>query len=78
MLDLSLSIDPTVVTKLFLVAPDDREEEVRAQINRPAFGPVADQHIRYLRYSELAEHRGVIARFGSGMHPIERLAHRLS
>ena len=33
---------------LFLVAPDDREDEVRAQLTRPAFQRVSDLQVRYL------------------------------
>ena len=33
---------------LFLVAPDDREAQVRAQLARPAFSRVADLRVRFL------------------------------
>ncbi len=62
---------------LFLVAPDDREEEVRAQLRRPAFSRVADLGVRYLPYAELEKHRESIARFGSGLKPIEAIARTL-
>ncbi|WP_232514520.1 type II restriction endonuclease [Cellulomonas sp. PSBB021] len=78
MLDLALSGDGRVVTGLYLVAPDEREHEVRAQLRRPAFSPVADLHLRYLPYGELAANREAIARFGAGLHPIQRLARDLS
>jgi hypothetical protein len=42
MLDMALGAQDTAVTHLFLVAPDDREEEVRAQLLRPAFSRVSD------------------------------------
>ena len=42
MLDMALGAQDTAVTHLFLVAPDDREEEVRAQLFRPAFSRVSD------------------------------------
>lgn len=47
MLDLALSGDPGIVRGLYLVAPDSREEEVRAQLRRPAFSRVSDLHVRY-------------------------------
>lgn len=78
MLDLALSGDGRAVTGLYLVAPDEREHEVRAQLRRPAFSPVADLHLRYLPYGELVANREAIARFGAGMHPIEQLARDLS
>lgn len=78
MLDLALSDDDGATQGLYLVAPDAREDEVRAQLRRPAFRRVADLHVRYLPYSELAANREAIARFGSGLHPIEQLARDLS
>src|SRR4051794_40954354 len=36
-----------------LVAPDEREEDVRAQLRRPAFQRVSDLHVRYPPYGEL-------------------------
>jgi type II restriction enzyme len=62
---------------LFLVAPDEREEEVRAQLSRPAFRRVADLRVRYLPYSELERHRESMARFGHGLKAIEAVARSL-
>lgn len=78
MLDLALSGEPGIVQGLYLVAPDSREEEVRAQLRRPAFSRVSDLHVRYLPYGELARNREAIARFGNGLHPIEELSRDLS
>lgn len=78
MLDLALGQgDLHLATRLFLVAPDNREAEVRAQLRRPAFGRIADLEISYLGYGALAEHRAAIARFGSGLKGIRDIAHRL-
>ena len=60
---------------LFLVAPDDREHEVRAQMRRPAFSNIQHLGIRYLPYSELEKHRETIARFGEGMKGILAISH---
>ena len=76
MLDLALSSDLHVADGLFLVAPDAREEEVRAQLRRPAFSRVADLQVRYLPYGELERNRDAIARFGTGIkgvHAISRV-----
>ena len=62
---------------LFLVAPDDREGDVREQLARPAFSRVADLRVRYLPYGELARHRETMARFGQGMKAIEAIARSL-
>lgn len=77
MLDLALSDAARPVTGLFLVAPDDREEQVRAQLARPAFSRVADLKVRYLPYSELEQHRHSMARFGQGLKAVEAVARTL-
>ena len=77
MLDLALGGDAEPLRGLFLVAPDAREEEVRAQLARPAFRRVADLGVRYLPYGELAKHREAIAKFGQGLRPIEAIARTL-
>ena len=78
MLDLALSGEPGIVRGLYLVAPDSREQDVRAQLRRPAFSRVADMHVRYLPYGELERNREAIARFGHGLHPIEQLSRDLN
>ena len=78
LLDLALGPAEESAHGLFLVAPDVREEDVRAQLARPAFSRVADLRVRFLPYGELERHRDAIARFGQGMRPIEALARVLS
>ena len=78
LLDLALSSSSGVVQGLFLVAPDDREEEVRIQLARPAFRRVADLRVRYLPYGELERHREAMARFGAGLKAIEAVAKTLT
>jgi type II restriction enzyme len=77
LLDLALGHAQERARGLFLVAPDDREDDVRAQLKRPAFSRVTDLEVRYLPYSELEKHRDAIVRFGTGMKPIEALARSL-
>ena len=77
LLDLSLGAAGQSVKGLFLVAPDDREEDVRTQLRRPAFSRVADLDVRYLPYGELERHRASMARFGAGMKAVEAIARRL-
>ena len=78
MLDLALSSENLhLSTALFLVAPDAREADVRAQLRRPAFSQIGDLDISYLPYSELERHRTAIARFGSGLKAIKAIAHQL-
>ena len=77
MLDLALS-DEQSLCGMYLVAPDAREGEVRAQLRRPAFSRVADLKVRYLPYGDLERHREAIMRFGRGLHPVEQLARDLA
>ena len=77
LLDLALGTDGDAARGLFLVAPDDREDEVRAQLARPAFSRVSDLRVRYLPYGELERHREAMARFGHGMKAVEAIARDL-
>jgi type II restriction enzyme len=78
MLDLALGLQGSAGAKLFLVAPDSREEQVRAQLMRPAFSRVADLKVQFLPYSELEKNRDAMARFGSGLRPIQSVARQLA
>ncbi|MGG3815752.1 type II restriction endonuclease, partial [Methylorubrum rhodesianum] len=74
MLDLALGAEGGTARNFFLVAPDNREDDVRAQFARPAFSRVAELDLRYLPYSELRGHRESIARFGSGLKGVLAIA----
>lgn len=78
MLDLALGGDTSNLHSLYLVAPDKREADVRAQIARPAFTRVADLSLRYLPYSELESHREAIGKFGAGVSVLDKISHRLT
>ena len=77
MLDLALGTQVGVASNLFLVAPDDRREEVAQQLKRPAFSRVSELGIRYLPYSQLKEHRETIGRFGSSLKPLMEISQLL-
>ena len=77
LLDLALGGDGDRVRGLFLVAPDDRADEVRQQLARPAFRRIAQLDVRYLPYGALEANREPMARFGSGLKAIEAVAQRL-
>ena len=77
MLDLALGAPTSAVRGLFLVAPDDREEDVRAQLRRPAFQRVRDLEVRFLPYSELQRHREGMARFGEGLKAVVAITRSL-
>jgi type II restriction enzyme len=78
LLDLALGVPDRTVQGLYLVAPDEREDEVRAQLARPAFRSVADLDVRFLAYGELERNREAMARFGHGTRPIEAVSRVLS
>lgn len=77
LLDLALGHAGDTIRGLYLVAPDNREDAVRAQLARPAFSRVGELRLRFLPYSELEKHRDAMARFGHGMKAIEAVARRL-
>jgi len=64
-------------TTMFLVAPDDRRDEVAQQLRRPAFSRVSELGIRYLPYGELRAHRAAIGRFGAGLKPLLEISSAL-
>jgi type II restriction enzyme len=78
MLDLALGGDTSNLHSLYLVAPDKREADVRAQLARPAFSRIADLSVRYLPYSQLESHRTAIGKFGAGVAVLEKISHRLT
>ena len=77
LLDLATGVAPGMTHGLFLVAPDDRENDVRQQLARPAFRRTECLHMRYLPYGELRRHADAIRRFGSGLKPILAIARPL-
>ncbi|MES2280128.1 MAG: type II restriction endonuclease [Pseudomonadota bacterium] len=77
MLDLALGTQVGAASTLFLVAPDNRRDEVAQQLKRPAFSRVSELGIRYLPYSQLKEHRETIGRFGSSLKPLMEISQLL-
>ena len=77
MLDLALGTQVGAASTLFLVAPDNRRDEVAQQLKRPAFSRVSELGIRYLPYSQLKEHRETIRRFGSSIKPLMEISQLL-
>lgn len=78
LLDLALGAPAQTANALFLVAPDDREEEVRDQLMRPLFRRVADLKVRFLPYSGLEHHREAMARFGEGLKAVAAISRTLA
>ena len=77
MLDLALGTQVGAASTLFLVAPDNRRDEVARQLKRPAFSRVSELGIRYLPYSQLKEHKETIGRFGSSIKPLMEISQLL-
>lgn len=77
MLDLA-SAQSGAVPGLFLVAPDGREDEVRAQLKRRTFSAISSMRVRYIPYGELDRNRSSMVRFGAGLKPIEAIARELT
>ena len=74
LLDLALGAGAGTAHGLYLVAPDAREADVRAQLARPAFQRIGELAVRFIPYGALAEHRENMTRFGSGSKAIEAIA----
>jgi type II restriction enzyme len=77
MLDLALGAPERAAVGLYLVAPDAREGDVRAQLARPAFARVRDLKVRFLPYGELEKNRDAMGRFGTGLKAVEAVARTL-
>lgn len=78
MLDLALGVPDHDGSTFFLVAPDARESDVRAQFARPAFSRVRELNVRYIGYGDLAKNREAIARFGNGEKAILAISKSLT
>ena len=71
--DLALAL-PEHSIRMFLVAPDDREREVLAQLKRPSVLATNAGMVSYILFSDLAKHWESMGRFGSGCEVLEKLA----
>lgn len=74
--DLALSLG-TSLEGLYLVAPGNREDEIRAQIQRPCFDSRPKFELRFLPYNELEQHRVSMGRFGEGLKSIRAISKKL-
>ena len=71
--DLALAL-PDHSIRIFLVAPDEREKEVLAQLRRPSVLAANGGMASYILFSDLAKHWESMGRFGSGCEVLEKLA----
>ena len=75
--DLARGGSGNAVRGLYLVAPDKREDQVREQLNRPAFRGVVSLEVHFLPYSELRANRESMAKFGEGLKAIQAISKKL-
>lgn len=74
--DLARSI-PGGACRLYLVAPNDREKEVMAQLARPAFrADLENIAFAFLPFKELAEHCDALCKFGDDHTILHKIARR--
>jgi hypothetical protein len=73
-IDLALGAPAQTTRGPYLVTPDERAADVRAQVRRPALRDIAALDVRFLPYSELELHRAAMARFGEGLKAIQAVA----
>jgi type II restriction enzyme len=74
--DLALCL-PCCRDHLYLVAPDEREREVRSQLCRPSLAIDGCPRPAYVLFSELAENFSSLARFGDGLSTLKKLARQV-
>lgn len=66
---------PACSCPLYLVAPDAREEEVMAQLARPAFrGDLADISLAFIPFKDLRENCDALGRFGEDHLILRKIA----
>ncbi len=74
--DLSRSI-PGGGCKLYLVAPNDREKEVMAQLSRPAFrSDLENISFAFLPFKELSKHCDALCKFGDDHTVLQKISRR--
>lgn len=71
--DLTLAL-PDHAIRIFLVAPDEREREVVAQLKRPSVLATRSEPTAYILFTDLDQHCDAMCRFGSGRDVLDRIA----
>ena len=70
--DLSFSL-PEDQSKLYIVLPDNREKEMKMQLNRPSVKN-SDLEILYILTSDLRAHCDALCKLGESHHIMEKIA----
>jgi type II restriction enzyme len=72
--DLARSI-PDCTCHFYLVAPDQREKDVMAQLARPAFrSDLADISLAFIPFNDLREHCDALCKFGEDYTIVQKIA----
>lgn len=71
--DLALAL-PDQPIRVFLVAPDEREREVIAQLKRPSVVATNRGTASYILFSDLNKHFDAMCRFGAGREVLDKIA----
>ena len=72
--DLARSI-PECTCHFYLVAPNQREKDVMAQLARPAFrSDLADISLAYIPFNDLREHCDALCKFGEDHTIVQKIA----
>ncbi len=71
--DLARSI-PGCTCNFYLVAPDQREKEVMAQLARPAFDDLANIPLFFIPFKDLCEHGDALCKFGEDHTILRKIA----
>ncbi|MFZ3383370.1 MAG: hypothetical protein WA144_05545 [Candidatus Methanoperedens sp.] len=72
--DLALTLSKSEKVSLYLVAPDQREKEIIAQLKRPALMTQNDIKIAYILFSELCAHCDSICKLGENNTIMDKVA----
>ncbi len=72
--DLALTLPGSEKIMLYLVAPDQREKEIIAQLKRPSLAANEDIEVSYILFSELCEHCESICKFGDDYSIMKKVA----
>jgi len=72
--DLALTIPNSEKISLYLVAPEQREKEIIAQLKRPSLIAKEGIKISYILFSELCTHCDSICKFGNDHTIMEKVA----
>lgn len=74
--DLFLTIPGAEKLDLYLVAPDEREKEIIAQLKRPSLAEEKDAKIAYILFSDLCEHCDSICKLGDDRIILKKISKR--